>query len=145
MVMKLLIQDVRFGEPFQVRPCGLWRPPLLLAQRLRAWLLLDRQATVSAAGAAQLKVFPVSLGSVVARIRAVWLGKFLRFSAWHLDLPAAIEWLLGTRALVIPRPARPAVPQIALRVVAARYLGLRRPAHSSPLRVTFQLALRQQT
>ena len=53
MVMKLLIHDVRFGEPFQVRPCGLWRSPLLLAQWLRAWLLLDRQATVSAAGAAQ--------------------------------------------------------------------------------------------
>ena len=50
MVMKLLIHDVRFGEPFQVRPCGLWRPLLLLAQWLSAWLLLDRQATVSAAG-----------------------------------------------------------------------------------------------
>ncbi len=145
MAMKLLIHDVRFGEPFQVRPCGLWRPPLLLAQWLRAWLLLDRQATVSAAGAAQLKAVPISFGSVVALVRAVWLGKFLRFSARHLDLPVAIDWLLRTQALVVSQPAPPAVSQIALRVVVARYFVLRHPAHLSPLRVTCQLALRQQS
>ena len=110
--------------PSAVRPCGLWRPPLLLAQWLRAWLLPDRQATVSAAGAAQLKVFPVSLGSVVALVGAVWLGKFLRFSAWHLDRPAAIDWLLRTR-----EPVRLPAPLAALRVVAARYFVLRRPAY----------------